>query len=57
MSLTGTNCSAISMENILPTNILCFRNLQSHTAAASMIIPHATAADAADTAVTDTDQN
>lgn len=50
MNLTGTNCSAISTENVLPFNILCFRNLQSHTAAAT-ITPPTTATDAAAEAV------
>ena len=44
-------CSAISTENVLPFNILCFRNLQSHTAAAAMISPPATATVAAAEAV------
>lgn len=53
MNLTGTNCSAISTENVLPFNILCFRNLQSHTdaAAAATITPPTTVTDAAAEAV------
>ena len=51
VNITGTNRSAISTENVLPFNILCFRNLQSHTAAAITIIRPALATDTAAEAV------